>query len=301
MNLHHLELFLAVVVDGNVSRAALRMGVSQPAVSRQIHELEESLGLPLLERLPRGIRPTEAGVALATHAKAIFSMRERAARDMEERRDGLAGRLSIAASRTIGSALLPDLLARFRTEQPGPTLHVEITNTRGVEARLREGTVELGLVEGSVSEEFESESFARDELVAVAAPTLLGSKKAPRDLRGFCQLPLALREAGSGTRSLVDQRMEQAGAKIEPAFVLDGSNAIRAFVEAGLAASFLPRIVVASSLERGTMVEIPLKDTLLEREFRWIKRRGQPLGPATSAFLAILERLRRDLGRKRAK
>lgn len=292
LNLHHLELFHAVVADGNVCRAARRLGVSQPAVSRQIHELEESLGLELLERLPRGVRATEAGEALAAHAKAIFAMREHAARDMEERRDGLAGRLSIAASRTIGSALLPDLLARFRETHPGPSLRVEITNTKGVESRLREGIVELGLAEGRVSDEFESETFSRDELVAVASPALLPAGRHPRSLAGFCQLPLALREAGSGTRALIDHRMEQRGVHADPAFVLDGSDAIRAFVEAGLAASFLPRAVVASGLERGAMVEVPLRDARLTRDFRWVKRKGQPLGPATAAFLAIVRERR---------
>lgn len=296
LNLHHLELFHVVAQEGNVCRASRRLGVSQPAVSRQIHELEESLGLPLFERLPRGVRPTEAGEALAAHARAIFAMRERASRDMEERRDGAAGRLSIAASRTIGSSLLPTLLERFRATHPGPSLRVEIANTRGVEARLREGAIELGLVEGRVSDEFESETFARDELVAVASPALLPATRRPRDLAGFCHLPLALREAGSGTRALVDRRMEERGIRVEPAFVLDGTDAIRAFAEAGLAAAFLPRVLVASQLARGTLVEVALKDVHLTRDFRWIRRRGQPLGPATSAFLSMVRERRSRRG-----
>lgn len=290
LNLHHLELFHAVVQERNVCRAARRLGVSQPAVSRQIRELEESLGLALLERLPRGVRLTEAGEALAAHARALSTLREHASRDMEERRTGSSGRLSVAASRTIGSALLPGLLERFRAAHPGPALRVEITNTLGVEARLREGAIELGLVEGRVSDEFESESFERDELVAVASPTLLRPSRKPHDLAGFCQLPLALREPGSGTRALVDRLMEERGVRVDPAFVLDGTNAIRAFVEAGIAAAFLPRILVETDLAHGTMVEVELEDAHLARDFRWIKRRGQPLGPATAAFLQLLRK-----------
>lgn len=289
LNLHHLELFHVVAQERNVCRAARRLGVSQPAVSRQIHELEESLGLALLERLPRGVRPTEAGEALASHARTLFALRERASRDMEERRAGSAGRLSIATSRTIGSALLPELLARYRAAHPGPSLRVEITNTSGVEALLRDGSIELGLVEGRVSDEFESESFARDELVAVASPTLLSGKRPPRDLAGFCRFPLALREPESGTRALIDKRMRERGIEVDPAFVLDAAEAIRAFAEAGLAAAFLPRILVAPALARGTLREIELKDARLTREFRWVKRRGQPVGPATAAFLRQLQ------------
>lgn len=292
LNLHHLELFHAVAHERNVCRAARRLGISQPAVSRQIHELEESLGLALLERLPRGVRPTEAGEALAAHARDLLALRERIALDMEERREGSAGRLSLATSRTIGSALLPHLLARFRSIHPGPSLRVEITNTSGVESRLREGSIELGLVEGRVSDEFESESFARDELVAVASPALLSGARPPRDLAGFCRLPLALREPDSGTRALVDKRMRERGIEVEPAFVLDGTEAIRAFVEAGLAAAFLPRVLVASHLARGTMLEIELKDARLSREFRWVKRRGQPIGPSTTVFLQLLRERR---------
>lgn len=290
LNLHHLELFHAVALERNVCKAARRLGVSQPAVSRQIRELEESLGLALLERLPRGVRATDAGEALAAHARALFALRERARRDMEERRDGAAGRLSIGASRTVGTAVLPGLLARHCAAHPGHSLLVEISNTRGVETRLREGSIELGLVEGRVSEEFESSPFARDELVAVASPALLGRIRRPTRLAGFCRLPLALREPGSGTRALVDRVLRERGIETEPAFVLDGSDAIRAFVESGLAAAFLPAALAAAGIRSGSLVRIALRDARLEREFRWVRRRSQALGPAAATFLATLRK-----------
>lgn len=288
LNLHHLELFHIVVQEGGVTRAAERMGVSQPAVSKQIRELEDRAGMALLERLPRGIRPTEAGEALDAHAVELFAVRDRASQALRDRLDRKAGRLSVGASRTIGTYLLPGLLARFRGANAGVEIRVEIGNTAQVETLLREGRIELGLVEGETVEGLPHGRFGVDELVPVASPGLLGGGRPPKTIAGFCRHPVVLREVGSGSRNLVERVFARAGIQVRPLASLDSTEAVREFVLAGLGVSFLPRIAVASHLADGTLLEVGLSDAVLRRTFRWILWPGRPASPAVEAFLAVL-------------
>ena len=126
LNLHHLELFHAVVQEGSVSAAAIRLGTSQPSVSRQIRELEERMGLELLERLPRGVRPTEAGEVLFAHARNLFAVRDQARQSLRDRVELSEGLVSVGASSTVGTYLLPSILSEFRTDHPGPRLRIEM-------------------------------------------------------------------------------------------------------------------------------------------------------------------------------
>lgn len=284
LNLHHLELFQAVVQEGNVSRAAFRLGISQPSVSSQLKELEDRLGLSLLERLPRGVRPTEAGEALSAHARDLFAVRDRAAQAMLERRNLSSGRLVVGASRTVGTQILPALLREFRDRHPRIALAAEIGNTHDVEEWIRENRVDIGLVEGEVAAEFSQGSFAEDELVPVISPMLLSGQKTPGTLKEFCRHPLVLREPGSGTRALVEEILKRAGIPCKAAFSFDTAEAVRAFAEAGFGAAFLPRALVADPVSKGTLLEARFQEKRLKRSFRWILHPDRPISPATRAF-----------------
>jgi DNA-binding transcriptional LysR family regulator len=292
LNLHHLELFHAVVQEGSVSAAAIRLGTSQPSVSRQIRELEERTGLELLERLPRGVRPTEAGAVLFAHARDLFAVRDQARRSLRDRVELSEGLVSVGASSTVGTYLLPSLLSEFRRLHPGPRLRIEMGNTAEVEQLLREGRIELGLVEGGASQEFVHGVFGHDELVPVCSPSFFSGRKAPRALSAFCQHPMVLRESGAGSRHLVERILEEHGLKPQVVACLDSAEAILRFVEAGLGVSLLPKIVVAESIGRGNLVGIPIRDASFELRFEWIRVDGRPVSPATKAFLSTVSNAR---------
>jgi DNA-binding transcriptional LysR family regulator len=288
LNLHHLELFHAVVQEGNVSRAAVRLGVSQPAVSKQLREMEERTGLSLLERLPRGVRPTEAGMELAVHARELFAVRDRAERSLRDRLDRKAGTLAVGASRTVGGFVLPGILSRYREMHPGIGMRVEVGNTARVEELLRDGSVEVGLVEGEISPDLPHGTFGRDELVPVASPGFFPLGKSPRSLAEFCRRPYVLREAGSGSRFLVERALARAGLACRPLASLDSTDLVRSFAEAGLAGAFLPRIAAAAFLEKGTLVEFAPRGVDLRRVFRWILWPDRAPSPAVQALLELL-------------
>src|SRR5689334_1903685 len=113
MNLHYLRAFATVAEQGSITRAARVLATSQPAVSKQLAELEESLGSVLLDRLPRGVRLTAAGEVLLRHAERIFAAERAAEAELLELTGLMRGRLSIGASTTIGGYLLPAAIGAF--------------------------------------------------------------------------------------------------------------------------------------------------------------------------------------------
>lgn len=290
MNRNHLALFHAVARAGSISGGASAARVSQPAVSKQIAELEDALGVRLLERLPRGCRLTEAGQILADYAHRWRSLEHDAARAIEEYRGLKRGRLAIGASMTIGGYLLPEVVAEFHRRFPEIELQLEIANTQHIQRALLEGTIELGLTEGPLdSEELESKAFFQDELVAIAPAghPLLKKKLVP--VRDICREPFILREEGSGTRAVVERALRRKGLKVKPLLSLASPEAIKNAVAAGMGIAIVSRLIIAQELEAGKLGVIPLKDLTIHRPLHLQRVRGRSQSPALVKFLEVLK------------
>jgi DNA-binding transcriptional LysR family regulator len=147
LNLNHLELLHAVAAEGSISRGAERLLISQPAVSKQIASLERALGLALLERLPRGVRLTQAGEIVAGYANRIFALRDETLLAIEDYRGLRRGRLRIGASTSISVYVLPELIVRFRQQFPHIQIQLEVARSSEIEKRLIQGELDLGFTE----------------------------------------------------------------------------------------------------------------------------------------------------------
>ena len=151
-----------------MSRGAERLCISQPAVSKQIKELEKALGVTLLDRLPQGTRLTAAGEVLSGFARRLFAVEADAERAIAELKGLKQGRLTVGASLTIGDYLLPKILGEYRKKHPGIELRLEIANTHVIQRRLRDNALDIALTEGFVEDpELEAEVFSEDTLTAV--------------------------------------------------------------------------------------------------------------------------------------
>src|SRR5215813_13205183 len=171
MNLNHLAIFHAVAQTGSTTRGAERLDISQPAVSKQVQELETALGVHLFDRIGRRVHLSQAGELLADYARQLFALARAAEEAMADVRAVGRGRLAIGASTTIGTYLLPGVLAEFWRRHPRVELLVEIENTEQVHGRLVGHELDVGLTEGFVQEEeLDAEVFHLDELVVIAAP-----------------------------------------------------------------------------------------------------------------------------------
>lgn len=289
MNRNHLALFYAVARAGSISGGAAAARVSQPAVSKQIAELEDALGVRLLERLPRGCRLTEAGTILADYAHRWRSLENDAARAIEEYRGLKRGRLAIGASMTIGGYLLPEVVAEFHRRFPEIELQLEIANTQHIQRALLDGSIELGLTEGPLdSDELQSSVFFQDELVAIAPAGHPLLKKGRVPVREICREPFILREEGSGTRAVVERALRRKGIKIKPLLSLAGPEAIKNTVAAGMGIAIVSRLIVALEVQSGLLGIIPLKDLTIQRPLHLQSISGRNQSPALTKFLEVL-------------
>jgi DNA-binding transcriptional LysR family regulator len=137
--------FLTILEAGSIRRAADDLHIAQSALTRQIAVLESRMGTPLLIRLPRGVRPTEAGVIAARHARAALEQFERGAEEIRALNGLEAGRIAIAAIEPLAATMLPHCITRFHAQYPGISFDVRVGNTRQVLSLLAEGIVDFAL------------------------------------------------------------------------------------------------------------------------------------------------------------
>lgn len=295
MNLHLLRLFVAVAETGSFSRAAEGLWISQPAVSKGIRELENQLDLTLIERgassgtgTGKGLRLTEAGASLLTHARGIFAM-ERAALDDVRARVGVQrGSLTIGASTTVASYWLPPYIAAFCAAYPAVVPRVTVGNTQWVCEQLLECRIDLALVEGRVDDahidRIDVLPWKNEPLTIVAAPGL--------QLEDWSQARWIMREPGSGTRQATEALCVANGISATPWMEMASNEAIARTVAHGAGIAMLPRAVVADLLALGALMEVSLPAEMakvpLQRPLYQLLLKGRPQSPATQRMVALL-------------
>lgn len=289
MNLHHLAIFHAIAETGSISAAALRVHVSQPALSRELKVFEARLGVVLFERQSRGMRLTEPGKVLHTYSTRLFAVADSAQAAMRDFADARAGQLSIGASNTIGTYLLPRYIARFRTAFPQVGISLFVGNTEQVAQGVADLRFAVGFVEGPIRVEgVQVKPFSRDELIPVvgADHPLAGRKRAtPADIN---ELPLLMREPGSGTRELIAELLQQVGVHTGSIVEFGNTEALKQAAIHGGGIAWLSTISVTRELHEHTLVRLPIKALALQRPLSIIRREGAWQAPAMEAFLEMV-------------
>lgn len=291
MNLNHLAVFHAVALCGSVSGGAERLFISQSAVSKQLAEFEHTLGLQLFDRLPRGVRLTEAGRMLLGYANRLFAVETEAVRALGDLREHVRGRITIGASRTTGSYLLPEHLAAFHRRHPAVEVFLEVANTQTIESRLIAGEIDLGFTEGIVANnQLDYQIFAQDELVLIASPDHPAVARAPLSVAEISRWPLLMHEVGSGTRAVTEMALAAKNQRVRPAMTLASGSAIKLVVAAGCGLAFLSSLAIRTELQAGLLVVLPVKQLRIKRPLYRVSLRNATPGPSLEAFLEILAR-----------
>lgn len=289
MNIRHLAIFHQVARSGSVSGAAEKLHISQPAVSRQLREFEARQGVPLFDRLPRGMRLTEAGRVLAAYADKIFILEQEAQHALDDLQGLRAGNLRVGASTTIGSYLLPDAFVAFRERYPDIHLNLEVGNTHLIQTRLLAGELDIGFTEGFVdSPELEAEVFFMDELAVVAAAThpLVNGKTI--SIARLCRQPMLVREAGSGTLAVMEAALARHGAAPCVAMSLGSTEAIKRALPLSDCVAVMSRLAITTELQSGIIGTIPVRGLSMERPLHQVRVRYRHPSAVESAFLELL-------------
>jgi DNA-binding transcriptional LysR family regulator len=289
MNLNHLAIFHAVAQTGSMTLGAERLDISQPAVSKQVQELERVLGVHLFDRIGRRVHLSQAGEILADYARRLFALAHEAEEALAEVRAVGRGRLVIGASTSIGSYLLPGVLAEFSRRHPQIELLVEIENTEQVHRRLAWNELDVGLTEGFVEqEELDAEVFQRDELVVIASPDHPLARTAPVSLKAIQQEPFIMREPGSGTRAVEERALARLKLPVRVAMALGSTEAIKRVVAEGVGLAIVSRLSVRAECAAGTLTMLSVAGLQLERPLYLVRRKGRRDGPVLQAFCAVL-------------
>jgi DNA-binding transcriptional LysR family regulator len=292
LNLNHLRVFRAVCETNSITNAARALHISQPAASKQLADLESHLGLALVERRARGVRLTAAGEVLGRHARRLFQEEEAAESALEALLGMELGHLSVAASTTIGSYIVPSVFGELHAAHPNLQLELEIGNASHVEELVLDGQLDLGLSEGTVaSESLRAEIFTHDEMVLIVASDHVLARRAgmgPLQAEALRDQPFIVREPGSGTRDVVEEALAQRGIPIHPVMSLGSTEAIKNAVAIGLGVALVSSLTLELELGIGRLRVIPLADLTIRRALHLITLEGKPPSPAASEFLRLL-------------
>lgn len=284
MNFIHLFAFYEVARAGSISAGAERLRVSQPAVTREIRELEERIGLVLFDRLPRGVALTEAGRLLFGHAEKIFTLADAAESQLKELSGLDAGHLHIGASATLGVYFAPDLIARFSERHPKVTVDLTVTNTESVEAGLRELRFAVGFVEGPFDTSIlHACPIGQDEIAVIAASDhpLSGTRLRAIDL---VDKAVVMREPGSGTRAIVEDAYASRDLSIRPLMSVSDTEAIKRMLRVSRTLAYLSVLSVRDELARGVLKTIEVDGMRIDRQLHMVWLKERTLSPSALAF-----------------
>lgn len=290
MNLNHLAIFQAVALSGSVSGGGQRLHISQSAVSKQLAEFELALGTVLFDRLPRGVRLTEAGRLLLGYANRLFAIEAEAEQAIGDLRALARGRIALGASRTVGAYILPQTLAAFRSRYPDVELSLLVEATQVIESKLAAGEIDIGFVEGSpANDSLDYRVFAQDELVLIAAPGHPVAARRSLPVSVLADYPLLMHEPGSGTRAVTEQALAAKQLRIKPAMTLASTEAIKQTVATGMGLAFISKQAINAELEAGRLTVVPLRGMRVQRPLYCVQLRNAWPSPAQEAFLDMLD------------
>jgi molybdate transport repressor ModE-like protein len=283
-DLSSLELLLAVARTGSLGAAGRELGLTQQAVSARIRTVERLVGVPVVSRGPRGSQLTKSGALVADWARGVLAAAEQLDAGIAALRGERDAHLTVASSLTVAEYLLPGWLVALRAEQLAAgalpaTVRLGVYNSGRVAEQVLAGEADMGFVEGpDVPAGLSARQVGTDTLVLVVAPGHHWARRsrplAPAEL---ASTPLVAREAGSGTRLVLESALAAAGVEpAPPALELSSTASIRGAVLAGAGAAVLSDLAVRDDLAGGRLVEVGVSGLALRRVLRGVWAGGPP-------------------------
>lgn len=288
LNLGYLATFRLVIQRGSFSAAADVLGLSQPAVSLQIRQLEQFLQTRLVERTGRGIKATAAGETLLAHGERIQQVVDDAIRAVNAFSHDVSGTITLGTGATACIHLLPPLLEQLRRDYPLLSVGVTTGNTLDIVRAIEENRLDMGLVTLPVSgRALDVMPVMDEEFVFIA------SREQQAAFRDFTPAalhahPLIAFESGSGTRALIDGWFDGQGLAIAPVMQLGSIEAIKRMVRAGLGYSIVPRMAVEQEVDREGLWVMSLMP-MLQRQLAVVMRQDKILSKGIAALIRLVQ------------
>jgi len=284
LTLRQLKVFEAVARQRSFSRAAEELFLTQPAVSMQVKQLEESIGLPLFEQMGKKIFLTDAGTELFHYSRAIAAQLD----EMEgvlSRMKGLdQGQLKITVVSTA-NYFAPQLLANFCQRHPKVTISLDVTNREVVLQQLANNETDMAIMgQPPEGRDLSTESFMENPLVVIApfGHPLTHSQHIP--LSRIAEEDFVARETGSGTRSATEAFFQSHGLTLRAAMEMNQNEAMKQAVEAGLGLGVVSRHTVTLELAAQRLAVLDVEGFPIRRQWHLVHRQNKHFSQAASTF-----------------
>lgn len=269
-----LKVFHTVATRLNFTRAAEELHITQPAVTKHIHEIESFYKTKLFERNGSKIKLTPAGTLLLKHTEELFNIYRKIDFDLSSANEQLKGTLRLGASTTVAQYILPAYLASFR--QKFPDIHIDLTthNTEHIERLLADNKIDLGITEGqSKRQHLRYTPFLKDEIVLCTRSL----KKNTISLKELPKLPLVIREPGSGSLEVIVSALKKEQIKLsqlQVEFVLSSIESIKTYLLNSSSFAFLSIHSILKELKNKELQIVDIRDFSIERMFYFITQQG---------------------------
>ena len=298
ITLKQLAVFVSIYQTGSTSRASEELHLSQSAVSSALSELESRLQMPLFERVGRRLNQHPNAHAVYVQAQAIIGQ----ALTLEHYHKHQAGQIHIGASTTIGNYVLPPLLAKLYKALPNANVNTYIANTQEVVSEVEQLNIDIALVEGvprpTDMKAIEQREWRTDTLMVFAKrdSQWLIDKATYNDADNcyelsteqLAQLPLLVREAGSGTRQIIDEQLLKYLPDADIIMAIQQSEAIKHMVSADIGLGCLSQYVIEPELATGSLVQVKVAGIDLSRTWWLVWHKARHQSPIWQTFIDIL-------------
>ncbi len=287
MELRQLEMFVAAAERSSITDAAQSLMVAQPSVSAQIRALEQELGYPLFDRLPRGVRLTEVGRAALPHARqALRHVAE--IRDAIDELAGLQrGTLVLGTMPTVTAHLIPTAIKSFRRAFPGVDLRVVESRASSVVEGVIAHRLDLGVVtDAEANGQIEIEPLLSEELFAILPVDDPLADREELDISDLRERPFIVLESGFSLRAVLWEICREAGFDPRIAQEMSSVQAIKGLVEIGMGVSLAPRLSVELEERLGLLRALPLR-THPYRQLQIVTAKSSYLSRSAQAFIGI--------------
>ena len=289
MEIRQLRAFIAIAELGTFTAGAVRVHVTQAAISMQIRQLENELGAKLFIRAPRRVMLTEAGEQFLQRARQILRDHDAAVDEIAELAGAERGRLRIGtASAMVTTDILPKLLKEVRKQHARAEITVASGTSEALVQQILAGELDVAFVSLPVEARgINTQRLSQDQLVAIASPRHRLAKQRTISAYTLAGEKLILGERGGNTRRLIDQFFAQQGVTLQVSMELSRQAAIRRMVEEDMGVGIVPLHSVSEAVEKGRLVRWWIEGAQINWELGIAKLTGGYESPITQTFVKI--------------
>jgi DNA-binding transcriptional LysR family regulator len=290
MDIRQLQYFAEVVKQRSFTRAAQILHVSQPSISKMIKSLEAELGVTLLDRSDRKMELTDAGELVYEHAIKVLQLMESLSASVAEMRNLQRGRVKIGMMPTVGSFLLPNVIARFKREYPGIDMEMKEYSAKRLEVQVEQGQIDVGLTVLPVNTRlFAAVPLLAEDLVAIVHREHWLSDRESVSLAELKDESFILFTEEYALHDVVRQACRRSGFEPQVAYMSSLWDFVGEMVATRLGISLVPRSV-ARRLNQSLLRTVSISSPPIDWQYALICRKDGYLSHAARAFIAFVQK-----------